>query len=63
MDPCLDGFAVAAEALTVTGTYPFAVVKIVAVDAVDAVAVAVAWVAVTRFPGSASGVVSVLCVH
>lgn len=60
MDPCLDGFAVAAEALTVTGTYPFAVVKIVAVDAV---AVAVAWVAVTRFPGSASGVVSVLCVH
>lgn len=54
------GFAVAAEALTVTGTYPFAVVKIVAVDAV---AVAVAWVAVTRFPGSASGVVSVLCVH
>lgn len=62
MDPCLNGFAVAAEALTVTGTYPFAVVKIVAVDAV-AVAVAVAWVAVTRFPGSASGVVSVLCVH
>lgn len=60
MDPCLDGFAVAAEALTVAGTYPFAVVKIVAVDAV---AVAVAWVAVTRFPGSASGVLSVLCVH
>lgn len=60
MDPCLDGFAVAAEALTVTETYPFAVVKIVAVDAV---AVAVAWAAVTRFPGSASGVVSVLCVH